>query len=369
MLYNLLTWCSTAAWAIGCWLLREAEGRAAVLWLWAGCTALVAAYAAAFSLRRARPLEPDPGRLAELAARIDLRALETYETADVFRFPVLGEIRLWAHHIEPKDLIGRCSNILAGPLGDVEVIAADVATAPMGKDRPPPEETVVIFPNGAAGLPEFQLEPARRFGRRMLRGDVEIDAAEAPDAEARRQVEAFARNYRLALVEMKDEDAVRQVFALDTLAYLAERPDWMASVQGGNLVVSRYKRKFAGEERAALLAEADALRQQLTQSPTRRRVVLPAPPPVAIRAADVLWPLWMAPMLAAIAGFLGGVGGLVVGIPGAFFAGGPQKWMLEGCALGTAYGPLVMMVLVTIIGLFTRKKVPIDAGSGETPVR
>jgi hypothetical protein len=366
MLYNLLLWCSTIAWAVGCWSLRQAEGRAAILWVSAACGAMVMAYALAFSLRRARPLEPDPGRLAEMAERIDHGGLELYDTADVFRpFPVLGEIRLWAHAIEPKDLTGRCSNILAGRLGDVEVLVADVATAASGKDRPASEETVVIFPGAAAGLPPFQLEAARRFSRRLLRGNVEFDPAEALDDEARRQVEAFARNYRLTLFEMKDEDAVRQVFALDTLAYLAARPDWLASVQGGHLVLSRYKRKFADEERTALLAEADALRQQLTQPPTTRRVVVPAPPPGGVRAADVLWPLWSAPLLAGICAFFAGLTGLLAGIPGALFAGRLKEWMLEGCALGTAYGPLVLTVLLTIAGMFSNKKPPVGAAPEE----
>jgi hypothetical protein len=337
------------------------------LWLWAGSTALVVMYAVAVSLRRARPLDPDPARLAELAARIDLQALEHYDTADIFRFPALGEIRLMAHAIEPKDLMGRCSNILAGWLGDAEVLVADVATAPATQNRPPPEETVVIFPGGAADLPPFQLEPARRFGRRLFSGDVQFDPGSVLDDEARGQVEAFARNYRLSLVEKKDEDALRQAFALDTLAYLAAHPDWLAGIQGRHLVLSRYKRKFDGDERLALLAEADALRQQLIQPPTPRRVVVPAPPAVVVRVADVLFPLWTPPLLAAISGFLAGVAGLLGGIPGAFFAGGPLKWLLEGCALGTAYGPLAMMALVTILGIFSNKKLPAGATAGEDP--
>jgi hypothetical protein len=365
MLYNLLLWCSTIAWAVGCWSLRQAEGRAAILWVSAGCGVMVTAYAIAFSLRRARPLEPDPGRLAEMAERIDHGGFELHDRADVFRFPVLGEIRLWAHAIEPKDLIGRCSNILAGRLGDLEVLVADVATSVASKDRPPPEETVVIFPGAAAGLPPFQLEAARRFSRRLLRGNVEFDPAGTLDDEARRQVEAFTRNYRLTLFEMKDEDAVRQVFALDTLAYLAARPDWLASVQGGHLVLSRYKRMFADEERTALLAEADALRQQLTQPPAPRRVVVPAPPPAAVRASDVLWPIWSAPLLAGISAFFAGLTGLLAGIPGALFAGRLKEWMLEGCALGTAYGPLVLTVLLTIVGMFSNKKPPAGAASEE----
>jgi len=365
MLYTLLTWCSTIAWAVGCWFLREAEGRGAVLWVWAGSTALVAAYAGAFSLRRARPLELDPAELAQLAEAIDLELLEHHETADIFRFPVLGEIKLWAHGIEPKDLMGRCSNILAGRLDDAEVLIADVATIAATQDRPPPQETVVIFPGGAAGLPPFQLEPRRRLGRRFIPSDVEFDAAGVPDDEGDRQVEVFVRNYRLALVDKKDEDAVRRLFALDTLAFLAARPDWLVSVQSSHLVLSRYKRHFVGEERTALLAEAYALRQQLTRPPTPRDIVVPAPPPVGIRAADLLWALWAAPFLASISGFLAGVTGLLAGIPGAFFAGGPHKWMLEGCALGTAYGPLALMVLVTILGVFSRKKPAATTASGE----
>jgi hypothetical protein len=361
-MYHLVLLIASIAWAVGCWALRESYGRTAVLWLWVGCGTAFLLFGVAMSTRRAKPVAPDPERDTELARRLDLSSLEFHPTADPARFPVLKGLTL------PGEIgsRGTRANVLAGSLEGTEVLVLDVLRpAPGDKGTPTEGETVVVFPGAARDLPGFFLRPAPRAGSWFESYRLGFDAEAVPDDEGRQRVEAFDRLYSVQPDPVGAGDAVRPVFALDTIAYLASRPDWKVQSQAGHLVLSRHARLVGGEERAALLAEADALRQQLTRPATRDRIIVPEPPP-RWRLATVIYPVMGLPVLALVSGLMAGLFGFITGVFGTFFGGGPVSWMLEAAALGTAYGPLAMTVV--IVSLLERRRLKRGlAGAEATP--
>src|SRR5439155_14936817 len=68
-------------------------------------------------------------------------------------------------------------------------------------------QTVVLFPESAAGLPKFQLRPRERL-RDFLGDDVSFDPTVVPEEEQRRAIERFTKSY---VVQSADEEGVRRV--------------------------------------------------------------------------------------------------------------------------------------------------------------
>jgi hypothetical protein len=136
--------------------------------------------------------------------------------------------------------------LLRGNLAGRETSIVDYRyTTGGGKNAQTHGQTVVVFQDGAKGLPAFQLAPEG-----FLHGLAEMFGAQDIDFE---QSHEFSKRY---LLKGPDEAAIRKAFTIDVLAWFAGAPGW--SVQTGNdvLLVFRGERYVTPAEIPALAAEA-----------------------------------------------------------------------------------------------------------------
>jgi hypothetical protein len=102
----------------------------------------------------------------------------------------------------------------------------------------PYDQTVVVFPEPAAGLPDFALVPKGMFNKTADQlvgtavglvigklGDVDVDGGKDP---------AFRKSYR---VDGSDEAALRKVFDAKARAFFVENADWCIECRGGQLLI------------------------------------------------------------------------------------------------------------------------------------
>jgi hypothetical protein len=109
--------------------------------------------------------------------------------------------------------------------------------------------TVVLFPRGAEGLPNFLLKP-ELLRRGIGRLGVTFETAhDAPDATV---VRTFGKGYHLepdtralgtarkqTTMDSASVDALRRVFTLDVLRFFADNPGWSVEVCQGHLAMWR----------------------------------------------------------------------------------------------------------------------------------
>jgi hypothetical protein len=116
-----------------------------------------------------------------------------------------------------------------------------------GKSSHTHYHTMVLFPEGATGLPDFSLAPENFLHRIAgVFGYQDIDFPEAPD---------FSKHY---LLRGADEAAIRDTFNSEVLAFLGGSTGWQVQSSGGKLCVFREGR-YAKPETLPSYA-ADALR-------------------------------------------------------------------------------------------------------------
>jgi hypothetical protein len=145
--------------------------------------------------------------------------------------------------------------------------------------------TVVVFPGGAAGLPELWLRPLDATPRPLFglfpKGGVAFDPP--PREEDAASVAFFAKHYLLVPLEIppaeEEERAlaerIRRVFSSEVLRHFAENLGWEVQLRDGDLALWHGKKPCPAPDRPALLVDALKIQEVLTQDPPGGRTVLP----------------------------------------------------------------------------------------------
>lgn len=121
----------------------------------------------------------------------------------------------------------KAKRLMRGKLADRETAIIDYQyTTGSGKSSHVHQQTVVVFPDRAKGLPDFRLSPEG-----FLHGLAELFGAQDIDFE---QNAEFSTRY---LLKGPDEAAIRKAFTIDVLAWFAGAPGWC--VQSGERPVAR----------------------------------------------------------------------------------------------------------------------------------
>jgi len=144
-------------------------------------------------------------------------------------------------------------NMLVGKIGDAELILFDYRyETGSGKNRTTHKQTVIMIPDGGAGLPDFQLTPEDFFHRvAQMFGYQDIDFEENP---------TFSKRY---LLRGPDEEAIRRAFRTEVLEYFAENWGWSVEVQRGQLLVYRAANLCDPDKCPEFVAEAARIREVL----------------------------------------------------------------------------------------------------------
>ena len=130
----------------------------------------------------------------------------------------LAELRAFDLFSRGHSFHGR--NLLQGKVGEADIILVDYRYCTgSGKHKQTHDQTVIILPDGGAGLPDFQLTPENFFHKiGQLFGYQDIDFAESP---------TFSKRY---LLRGANEEAIRRAFAPEVLDHFAESPGWSVEV-------------------------------------------------------------------------------------------------------------------------------------------
>jgi hypothetical protein len=147
--------------------------------------------------------------------------------------------------------------------------------------------TVVFFPGGAEGLPDFWLHPPRPdAGLPGGPGITFEPPADHPDAAA---VARFAAAYRLdpdvrallraeqgVVLDKAGLDRICRVFSLDVVRFFADNPGWHAQTHDGHLALWHGDGVVAAADRPGLLVDALRIQELLTGGPAPAAAELPA---------------------------------------------------------------------------------------------
>jgi hypothetical protein len=206
--------------------------------------------------------------MAELA-----RAMGLDFTANVTlaRLRAIAPFRLYARGHSQK-----AYNALFGLVGDAEVVLAQYQyTTGSGKSQQTWNQTVVILPDAAVDLPDFEIAP-RTFLDKLFSFFTQR-GVELPDA---------AEFNGRCLLTGRDEDALRRLFRPELADYFARHGDWFVEATAGQLLVYR-KRSLSPDACPGLVTEALELRDVL-QAAAREEGLgpryaesPPLPPPAA----------------------------------------------------------------------------------------
>ncbi|MFI5278936.1 MAG: hypothetical protein ACHQU1_00465 [Gemmatimonadales bacterium] len=140
----------------------------------------------------------------------------------------------------------KAARMLKGKLADKDAAIIDYQyTTGSGKSSHTHQQTVVVFQDGAKGLPDFQLSPEG-----FLHGLAEVFGAQDIDFE---QSAEFSKRY---LLKGPDEAAIRKAFSIDALAYFAGAPGWRVQTRAGRLLAYKGEKYVEPAELPAFAAEA-----------------------------------------------------------------------------------------------------------------
>jgi hypothetical protein len=211
--------------------------------------------------------------LAEVAEFRHTPTLDRKELGPLLRLPILKSCSVVRHRLV------RLDETL--PLEMIDV------GQQQGSGRHPYTvwRTVVVFPGGAAGLPDFTLRPLFGSPRPLfglLRpGGVTFDLpAREEDAAV---VAAFGKYYLLAPPDVPADEAaeralaeqIRWVFSLNVLRYFADNPGWDVQACDGHLALWQGKLAWPVEHRPTLLVDALRVQEMLTHEPAGGRTLVP----------------------------------------------------------------------------------------------
>jgi hypothetical protein len=140
----------------------------------------------------------------------------------------------------------RARNLMAGVVSTADVELFDYQyTIGSGKSSHTSRQTVLVLADDAARLPNFQLVPENFLHKiGQLFGYQDIDFAEDT---------TFSRQY---LLRGRDEQAIRQTFTAEALAYFAAHPGWSVEAKDGRLAVFQAGKRRDPDKCPEFVAEA-----------------------------------------------------------------------------------------------------------------
>ena len=140
----------------------------------------------------------------------------------------------------------KAQRMLQGRLADRGTQIFDYTyTTGSGKSAHVHRQSVVRFPDGAKGLPDFDLSPESVFHALVeIFGAQDIDFTE--NAE-------FSKRY---LLRGQDEAAIRKAFTSNALAWFSGAPGWRVQTHQGTMVIFREGKLVEPAEIPAYAAEA-----------------------------------------------------------------------------------------------------------------
>lgn len=155
----------------------------------------------------------------------------------------IGDFPLYRHGRSKK-----MRNAMEGTLGGRAAVIGDYSYyVQSGKSGHTVVQTVVLFKDAVAGMPDFSLSPESVFHRLA-----EVFGYQDIDFDTN---EEFSKKY---LLRGQDETAIRRLFTNDALTLLAGQPGWSVEAVGGRVLVYR---GYKAAEAAQLPAfAADTLR-------------------------------------------------------------------------------------------------------------
>lgn len=172
------------------------------------------------------------------------------EKGDLDRLRFFGDLPLF-----DRGRSKHARNVMTGRTADRDVVLFDYRyTTGSGKNSHTWVQTVALYPNGASGLPNFDLTPENVFHKiGQAFGYQDIDFEQSPE---------FSSRY---LLRGEDEMAIRSAFTADAIAFLAQNHGWHVEIRGGHVCVYRSGRECKPPEAPAYLA--DTLRVLLALHP------------------------------------------------------------------------------------------------------
>jgi len=167
---------------------------------------------------------------------------------DLDQLRALGDLPLYTHGHSR-----RLKNVMSGRAGADETRIFDYQyTTGGGKESHTWRQTVVLYPGGGSGLPDFVLAPENIFHKLgQLLGYKDVDFDSSP---------GFSSRY---LLRGPDEAAIRAAFTTDTRAFFEQAHGWTVEVQGGNVGIYRAGKRVKPDELGAFLQETTTVLQAI----------------------------------------------------------------------------------------------------------
>lgn len=140
----------------------------------------------------------------------------------------------------------RASNLMTGETAGQPVELFDYRfVTGSGKNQTTHNQTVVVFPQGARGLPDFELSPENILHKiGQVFGYQDFDFEDDPE---------FSKSY---LLRGRDEPAIRNTFTGSVRAFLAQHRGWTVQTRAGAALLCRERRRVKPEDLPGFLADA-----------------------------------------------------------------------------------------------------------------
>jgi hypothetical protein len=164
-------------------------------------------------------------------------------------------------------LFQRCSeryglNQMRGRIAGLEVVLMDYVHGEKARTSDfamsaSATQTIVIFPDAGAGLPNLVVVPKVSMWEQNLVGRVEVDDLQIGAGLD----EEFTKKYT---VGGPDADAIRSLFGSETLAFFEQNPGWAVEVVSGKLLAYRDGKRRKPHKCPDMLSQARRIVQTLT---------------------------------------------------------------------------------------------------------
>jgi hypothetical protein len=196
-----------------------------------GC--VLGVFAGIVQARREQQYQEELTGLAEVTGFGHAPQLDRKELGPLLRLPIFKSASAVRHRLVRHDD--------ALPMGMIDVSHLEGG----GRHQRTVWRTVVVFPGGAAGLPDLWLRPLTAITRPMFfpQGGVLFDPP--PGEEDAGFVAFFTMHYLLVPLDIppaeEEERAlaegIRRVFSLEVLRHFVENLNWEVQVHGGDLAL------------------------------------------------------------------------------------------------------------------------------------
>jgi hypothetical protein len=147
----------------------------------------------------------------------------------------------------------KATSVMRGTKGEHAIVLMDYQfTTGGGKNSQTHQQTVAVFPDGARGLPDFEVGPENflhRIGQVFGYQDIDFE-----------EDETFSKKY---LLRGQDEAGIRSVFGPSARMTFSSLEGWSAEAKGGILAAFRSNKRCHPEGLSDFLAEATRIQATL----------------------------------------------------------------------------------------------------------